>query len=295
MKKEVVATKKVWDRNNAPFNHYAMPARRRNAPSFLLLLVAAFATVVLSQQQKRQQPLRPIGDVLHLFLDKDKNQKVSMSEVDSQISMLEVLFQNGAEGDEQGEQYKKILKAVKAAAPTIFALLDSNSDEELSKSELKYVTKFENSLKKGGGMREFLRDVFSMLDVDGNDQLSADELFAASQSSTIISDVTVRFHTLFPLRGNPSELEEFVKKTIVSFGGQDSLDKESVEKGMKWIDDDGDGYINRKEVGKFYNIAGKQFMDTSKSIRQMGPMLAMFGGMDMNTGGGGGGGFKMDL
>ncbi|KAL3799126.1 hypothetical protein HJC23_002254 [Cyclotella cryptica] len=272
-----------------------MPSRRRNVPSLLLLLIAAFANTAYSQQPRKQQPLQPIGDVLHLFLDKDKNQKVTMSEVDSQISMLEVLFQSTAEGDEQGEQYRKILKAVKAAAPTIFVLLDSNSDKGLTKSELNYVTKFETSLKKGGGMREFLRDVFSLLDTNGDDQLSADELFAASQSSKTISDVTVRFHALFPLRGNPSELEEFVKETIESFGGSDSLDKASVEKSMKWIDDDGDGYINRKEVGKYYNFAGKQFLDTSKSIRQMGPMLAMFGGVDVNSGGGGGGGFKMDF
>ena len=34
-------------------------------------------------------------------------------------------------------------------------------------------------------------------------------------------------------------------------------------------------------------------MEISKTIKQLGPMLAMFGGMDMN--GGGGDGFKMDL
>lgn len=274
-------------------------------PSLHLLLLAASANLAISQAPKQQRPLQPLGDVLHLVLDQDKDQKVTMPEVNSQMSMLENLFA-GSEGEE-GAEYRQLLKGVKAAAPTMFALLDSNSDKSLTKAELKYVTKFETSIKNGGGMRDLLRDVFSLLDADGDDQLSADELYTASQSSGTISDVTKRFHELFPVRKTPGELEDFVRETIESFGGGggsadnnngalDSIDREKVVESMKWIDDDGDGYIQRKEVGKYYNIAGKKFLEISKTIKQMGPMLAMFGGMDMKGGGGGGGGgFKMDL
>lgn len=274
-------------------------------PSLHLLLLAASANLAISQAPKQQRPLQPLGDVLHLVLDQDKDQKVTMPEVNSQMSMLENLFA-GSEGEE-GAEYRQLLKGVKAAAPTMFALLDSNSDKSLTKAELKYVTNFETSIKKGGGMRDLLRDVFSLLDADGDDQLSADELYTASQSSGTISDVTKRFHELFPVRKTPGELEDFVRETIESIGGGggsadnnngalDSIDREKVVESMKWIDDDGDGYIQRKEVGKYYNIAGKKFLEISKTIKQMGPMLAMFGGMDMKGGGGGGGGgFKMDL
>jgi len=240
---------------------------------------------VLSQQPKQQ--LQPLGDVLHLVLDKDKDQKVTMDEVNSQITMLEQLF---AEGDE-GEEYRNLLKGVKVAAPKMFELLDSTGDETLSKFELKYMTKFEKSLKKEGGMRDLLREVFTLLDSDGDDQLNVDELLEGSKSSEVITKITVQFHQLFPLRKTAGELEDFVKSTIESIGGN-TLDKESVAKGMKWIDDNGDGYIQRQEVGKYYNIAGKKFLEVSKTIKQMGPMLAMFSGGGMN---GGGGGFKMDL
>lgn len=266
---------------------------RRLHLSVLLLLMSAYN--VSSQQPKQQQTLQPLGDVLHLVLDKDKDQRVTMNEVNSQMAMLENLFQNG-EGKE-GDEYMRLLTGVKAAAPKIFELLDASGDKALSKSELKYVTKFEKSLKKGGGMRELLRDVFALLDGDGDDQLSVDELLEGSKSENVITKVTIRFHELFPLRKSPEELEFFVKGAIKSIGGSNNaLDRESVVEGMKWIDDDGDGFIQRKEVGKYYNVAGKKFLEISKTIKQMGPMLAMFGGsMDMNGGGGGGGGFKMDL
>jgi len=228
--------------------------------------------------------------------------EVTLDEVKSQISMLELLFDQSADMDEAGRQNKKymsskeMLSGLKTAVPTLFDLLDSDSNKKLTKKELAFVTKFEKSLKKDGGMRDLLREIFSALDVDGDDKLSVDELFDASKSDDIIADITVRFHKLFPLRDNATELESFVKKTIESLGGKESLDIESVRKGMKWIDDDEDGYISRKEVGIYYNIAGKQFMDVSKSIKVMGPMMAMFN----NMGGAGGNagraeGFKMDL
>lgn len=259
----------------------------------------AFATrfVASQQQPNKPKPLQPLGDVLLLVLDKDKNQKVTMEEIDTQLNMLEQLFQN-AEGEE-GNEYKQLLKGFKALAPKMFELLDSDGNKSLNKAELKYVTKFEQSLKKGGGMREFLRDSFGILDKNTDEQLSVEELFGGIKSDEVISKLTSKFHALFPLRSSSSELESFVKTTLESIGG-DSLNKEDVMAGIKWLDDDEDGFISRKEVGKYYNSAGKKFLDISKTIKQMGPMLALFGGMDMNAGGGGGragssGGFKMDL
>jgi len=55
------------------------------------------------------------------------------------------------------------------------------------------------------------------------------------------------------------------------------------------IDTDNDGYISRKEVGAAYNTGGKKFLEVSKTIKQMGPMLAMFdaGSMGRTHPGGG--------
>lgn len=277
----------------------------------LMLIVASNTDVVTSQQQQqRQQPaLQPLGDVLHLVLDKDKNQRVTMAEVDDQLSMLGLLFQN-ADGDKEAEEYRRLLDGAKLAAPKLFELLDSDGDGSLTKIELQYVTRFEKSLpskKEGGGMRDLLRDVFGMLDVDSDDRLSAEELSSGFASDDVVARATARFHELLPLRETPGELENFVRETIVGsyIGGMDNKKEESVaalaaaaaDGIVRWMDDDGDGFIQRREVGRHYNVAGRKFAEISKTIKQMGPMMALFGGMgDMNGGGGGGGGgFKMDL
>mmetsp|Transcript_9404 Transcript_9404/g.16981 ORF Transcript_9404/g.16981 Transcript_9404/m.16981 type:complete len:274 (-) Transcript_9404:52-873(-) len=271
-----------------------MLQRRPFTSSLVLLLVTTVLTTtnnhVVLAQQRQQQPLQPLGDVLHLIFDKDKNSKVTMLELNSQMTMLESLFQNnnGGEGNdnEQTDEYRRIVKRVHSWAPSIFALLDSNGDDGLTKRELQYATKFEQSLKKKskeGGMRDLLGSVFDLLDENGDDLLSVTELLEGSASSDVIRKVTIQFHKLFPLRKSSNELEEFVKGTIESIGGN-TLDEDSVAKGIAYLDDDGDGSISRKEVGKYYNVAGKKFIEVSKQIKQVGPMMAMFSGMDMGGG-----------
>eukprot|EP00984_Skeletonema_dohrnii_P027569 scaffold17154_cov86-Skeletonema_dohrnii-CCMP3373.AAC.1 len=279
----------------------------RCASSSILPLLLAVAAIIISspsvhsQQFQQPPPSQPLGDVLFQLLDKDKNQKVTLDEVNSQLHMLEMMFNpvEGGGGDDSGNdeanEYKQLLSGVKSAAPTLFNLLDVNNNQSLSKSELAHVTKFEKALKKGGGMRELLRDVFSILDENADELLSVEEIMDGSANDQVITKLSTRVHELFPLRSDADELKDFVTSSIESIagGGGAVVDKESVAKGMKWVDDDGDGHISKKEVAKYYNLAGKKFMEISKTIKQLGPMLAMFGGMDMN--GGGGDGFKMDL
>lgn len=284
----------------------------------LLLTVVATMTIstVHSQQFQQPPPPQPLGEILHQLLDKDKNQKVTLDEVNSQLDMLDLLLFNPTTADDtttttSGEdssevnEYKQLLSGVKSATPTLFHLLDINQDKSLSKSELAHVTKFEKSLKKGGGMRELLRDVFAIVDENADELISVDEIVDGcgnnNDQEVMITKIASRVLELFPLRNDADELKEFVTSSIESIvvggsgGGAVVVDKESVAKGMKWIDDDGDGHISKKEVGKYYNLAGKKFMEISKTIKQIGPMLSMFGGMDMNGGGGGGDAFKMDL
>ena len=260
--------------------------RSRSAPLFALLLASS---AYCAFGQGGGQPLQPLGDVLHLVFDSNKDGKVEMDEVSVQIGTLGMLFA-GAEG-EKGEDYRRILSGVKAAAPTVFDLLDGDSDQRLTKKELSYATKFEDSLKvkrdgRGGGMRDFVREIFTTLDSNGDDELTAGEILAGCKSDGVITHLSKKLHELFPLRKNPGDLEGFVRKTIESFGG-DALDEAGVIEGMKWIDADADGVVQRSEVGRYYKTGAMKFVEISKQVRQMGPMFAMLGGMDGMQGGGG--------
>ena len=230
---------------------------RRNLPSFAyFLLIAASCTIHpvssqgFEQQQPPEQPQGPLGDVVYQILDRDKDGKVTWSEVEYQMFVLEMMFPNpGAAGtpeaQAQAQNAKRLFQGVKAAAPKIFALLDRTQEKVLVKEELAYVTEFEKSLAEGGGMGDLVRDVFALLDSNSDDQLSVKELLEGSQSDGVIAEVSVKLHKLFPLRKTPGGLKEFVKSTIKSIVGG-TLDEESIKKGISWIDDNGDGYIDRK-------------------------------------------------
>jgi len=256
---------------------------------FLLLGLSLLLLSVVVVGQK--PPLQPLGDVLMMVMDSDKDQKVTLSEVESQLAMLQMLFQE----DESGE-YMRLLQSVKKAAPKVFELLDVNGDAKLTKKELSVVTQFEQSLKKGGAFRPFVRECFAVLDINPqDDQLSMEEWLAATKKNNEqLSTMTEKFHKIFPLRPTSKELESFVEDLLL---GVSSSSKEDAAKLMfQSLDTDKDGLISRQEVGKAYSTAGKKFVEISKKIKELGPMMAMFGG-----GGGGGGmgdmmnGMKMEF
>ena len=150
------------------------------------------------------------------------------------------------------------------------------------------MTKFETSVK-GGTFRNLIRACFEVLDADEDDRLSVVEIIAAMNpdGSDALSSMSAKFHELFPLRPTAGELKEFLRIGLQSIAGGGGLSEASVSAGMSGIDEDGDGYIQRKEAGKAYNAAGKKFLELAKTVKSMGPMMAMFGG------GGGMGGMNM--
>ncbi len=256
------------------------------------MAATSLKNVVVVHSQEQPTPLQPLDDVLLLVLDKDKNDRVSLEEVKTLIQMLEALFKDADDDDEDTAGFKRLIKALKRASPIIFMLLDSNKDELISKKEMGVVAQFEYSIfKKDGGLRGLARDLFLYLDKDKDDRLNREEIddaAVASSSSEFVSKVTEGLHGLFPtLRDDPAELEWFATNAIQTIGG--IRDLKSI------LDEDSDGYIQRKEVAKYYNMAGKKFLEVSRAIKQWGPMMAMSGGGGGMNGGGDGGGFKMDL
>merc|ERR1719464_896505 len=127
-----------------------MMPRQHRFPSLLLLAVALSNDVAMSQshQPEQPQPSQLLGDVLHTMFDKNKDQRVTMKEVDSQLALLKMIFA----GDTRTEavEYQRLITGAQAAAPTFFDLLDVNGDAALTQEELIYTTHFAKAAEKDG-------------------------------------------------------------------------------------------------------------------------------------------------
>ena len=291
---------------------------RRSCASVGIVLLVTTAgrrdMVAVAQQHPRQQPpVQSLGDVLHLVIDQNKDGTVTMTEVETHLAMLQGMFADtGGGGDGAPTEtldYEAAFHAVTRAAPIVFDLMDTNQDQGVSKTELKFATEFEKAIKpatntKTSKLKEFVRYCFETIDTDQDAQLSPAELLAVLRSNeddetTAVSQIARKLYELFPnLRATATALEEFIASVLTSTmrttrgettGGEGGITLEEVTTGMHWIDTNQDGRIQRTEVGQAYNKFGKQFLELSKQIKTMGPLLAMMGG------GGGMGGMNTEF
>jgi len=239
--------------------------------------------------------LKPLGAVLHEVFDTDKDGQVTLDEITVGLTELEKHLANDASTDR--DDIKGWVAGVAEMAPALLDLLDADGDGTLSFAELEYATKFERSLLGGGGMAGFVKAVFGAFDADGDDRLSVDELLAGSTDHDVIAGVAFALHDLFPLRETPQELERFVHGVVAALGitalskedqqasnraGAVGMSREDMAEYIAWLDSDDDGYVQRREVGKRYNIAGQQFLAVAKAIKTTGPLIVMraqFGGI----------------
>ena len=125
------------------------------------------------------------------------------------------------------------------------------------------------------------------VDVDPtDDKLSAAEVAAlADAASPVLAAVADLVHAAFPLRRSADDLKGLLKGLLLGTSGGGSKEEELARSGIAFVDGNGDGFVDRKEAGKAFSAAKKSFLEVAKTVQQMGPMMAMFGG-----GGGGMGG-----
>jgi Ca2+-binding EF-hand superfamily protein len=219
-------------------------------------------------------PPEPLHQTVLTVFDKDHDRRVRMQEVLDTLEGFGALTGMGQQDPGQPNKMKDSVDAAKAVAPTLFGLLDANSDGALSMKELKWLTDLE-AAAKSGLVKTVTRDVFAAIDADSDDSLSANELAAATEPEALGKLLaTVQEALPTPALAVDREHEVLVR---------------SFRSGVALLDGDGDGVITRKEAGKAVGAFKRKFLDATGILSSMGPMLAMFGGMGAGPTGGRGG------
>jgi len=246
----------------------------------LLVVAACLVPLAPAPQQGfdgRGMPTKPapqpIHEVLMQVFDKDFDKKVTTSELDTTLESFAAM--SGAFAPpEPGAGPSKMATMVATAkkiAPSIFKLLDSDDSNSLDKAELKMVALAQASFKSGA-LRNLTRDVFDTIDADSDDVLSAAELEAATDvDGAVLSKVVELVHEAFPMRKDAASLKKLLLEAVEAAGA-------GMADGMALVDTDGDGAIGRKEAGQAFKAAKTAFLEAVKTLQEMGPMLAMFGG-----------------
>ena len=230
----------------------------------------------------QQQALQPLDSVLMQAFDKSHDGKVTLTEV---LESLDGFAAMGAMGGDPGagpNDMQKMITSAKSAAPTIFEIVDADASGGLSQKELKLFAKAEKAFKSGT-LRNLTRAMFETADGDKDGAVSAAERSAAvAPDGELLDKLVALVHADFAVRSTVADMRQLVLKVMGELKSTDM----SLSDGIKWLDVDGNGSIERTELGKAYKAGKEAFLKAVETLQQMGPLLAMFAGM----GGGGWGG-----
>ena len=161
--------------------------------------------------------------------------------------------------------------------PEAIKLLDSDGSKGLDKSEVLWITKFAKTLRSGE-LKNLTRDVFEALDADGDDSLTASEV--ATDDEATLAKVVTLVHATLPLPNLLVDTADAEQRATLS---------KHLTSALAMLDGDGDGTATRAEAGAAFKSFRGVFLKAAKTLREMGPMLAMFGAMgDGGMGGMGG-------
>ena len=226
------------------------------------------------------QPMQSLDAVIMQVFDKDHSGSVSLKETDSTLTALGGMVGGmRSPGDDGGgpNEIEGMIQSAKDFAPTLFGLLDSDGSKTLDKKELLWVTKFQKALQSGG-LRNLTRDVFAALDTDEDGSVTTAE--SEAEDVTQLAAIVELVQAVLPL---PNLLVD-----TADAEQRDGLRKH-LKTAMGMLDADSDGAVTKLEAGKAFKAFRVMFLKAAKNLREMGPMLAMFGGMDGGGMGGMGG------
>ena len=238
-------------------------------------LLSLLATVL--GQPGGGAPLQSLDAVIMQVFDKDHSGSVSLKETDSTLTALGGMVGGmKSPGDAGGgpNEIEGMIESAKQFAPALFGLLDSDGTKTLDGKELLWVTKFQKVLQNGA-LRNLTRDVFAALDADEDGSVTTAE--SETEDVAQLAAIVELMQAVLPL---PNLLVD-----TADAEQRDGLRKH-LKTAMGMLDADSDGGVTKLEAGKAFKAFRVMFLKAAKSLREMGPMLAMFGGMD---GGGMGG------
>jgi Ca2+-binding EF-hand superfamily protein len=217
-------------------------------------------------------PLQSLDAVVMQVFDKDHSGSVSPKEADSTLSALGGMVSGMKPPGEEGggpSEIEGMIDSAKKFAPNFFALLDSDGSKTLNKDELKWITKFQKVLQNGE-LRNLTRDVFAALDADEDGSITAAE--SETEDQARLARVVELVREVFPL---PNLLVD------TADAEQSAVLRGHLKTAFGMLDVDSDGAVTKLEAGKAFKAFRQMFLKAAKTLREMGPMLAMFGGMDM--------------
>ena len=243
-----------------------MPTRRWLLP---IAIVLSMARAPQQGFDARGAPApQPIDAVLMQVFDKDMSKGVSVGEVRQTLDSFAAMSGGFAGPDGGASQMTAWIDVAKRLTPSVFKLLDADGSKSLSAKELVWFAKVQKAFNSGA-LRNLTRDVFDTLDGNGDSVLNDEELRAAADAeSEVLSSAVAHVHTAFPLRKDANELKRLLLDVMTAAGA-------GMADGVALIDADGDGQIDRKEAGRAFKDAKKAFVTATKTLQEMGPMLAM--------------------
>jgi len=238
-------------------------------------------TPVLGQPGGGAPPLQSLDAVVMQVFDKDHSGSVSLKEAENTLTALGGMVSGmRSPGDDGGgpSEMEGMIKQAKEFAPNFFALLDSDKSTTLDGDELKWITKFQKVLQNGA-LRNLTRDVFAALDADDDGSLTTAE--SETEDAERLARVVELVQEVFPLPNLLVDTADAKQSTVL---------RTHLRTIASMLDGDADGAVTKLEAGKAFKAFRVMFLKAAKTLREMGPMLALFGGMDGGMPGGAPGG-----
>ena len=135
-----------------------------------------------------------LGQVVLDVCDHDKNFGLTLYEVN--ITLMAIAKSMPLPSPE----LKDIVRQARRVTPTIFRIVDEDNDEEVTGKELLWVSEMYDLLKEKPVLKGLSNALFTVLDTDADDGLSAEEIRAAIQTDGVVEKLIAIFDERFPVR-----------------------------------------------------------------------------------------------